>query len=785
MRVIAAWEGREPPAGRRARSRHSGVGFAIFALVAVVAVLPGLPQAPAAAAECANSAFRTGPSAHLPDCRAYEQVSPAEKASEDAFGEGGLSQAAGTGDEIAYTSKNVFAQSPGAGVETAYLGMRGAEGWSTIALSPRVSLPVPGDSVSYAFSADLSQAVLKVPLQALTPEAPEGVYNLFVRDAEGGYALVTASPPSVAIPAGCDTCYLEHDVPVFTGASSDFTHVAFEANESLLTTPAYPADPDGEAENLYESNLSEPPGQRVHPVGVLPDGTLAAGGAQPGAGGGNFNAEAIEHVEHAVSADGSRIVFTAQADGGEPDAQQGGLHELYDRIGGPAGRTIEASAPAAGAGASKCKTPNHNCKAEPAQFWDASEDGSSVLFTSRAELTEQSNTGPAVTEGENAGEDLYSYNVDEEKLTDLTPDSKDPDGANVQGFVAASSDASSVYFVARSVLAGKNAEGDQPTAGKDNLYLIRDAGHEGGSTVFVATLAEPEGEALGDSADWTAIPEDSQAYATPDGLHLAFTSVAPLTGYDNEDQYTEQPDKEVFEYSATSGRLECGSCNSDPSIRPGGNAFIGREIAAQSEGRSPLYEPRALSGEGNRLFFSSSDSLTPESATHYVKVYEFEEGAIHLISGGVSESNDIFMDASEDGDDVFFATSQPLTPSDHDEASDVYDARVQGGLPAALSSAPASCEGEGCLPSQSPPPAFARPDTVLSDNGNLPTQSVAAARSSKPPAPPTRAERLAKALRACARERKPRRGACRRLAERRYGRAKTPADPHRSSTHAR
>jgi hypothetical protein len=754
----------------------------IVVVVGAAAGLAGAPSARAQAEECPNAAYRTGPSAHLPDCRAYEQVSPAEKGGEDAFGEGSYSQAAEvkgaegeSNPEIAYTSKNVFAGSPGAGVQTAYRASRESAGWLTEPLTPRVLAPLPADSLSYDFSGDLSQTVVKVP-ETLTPEAPERVYDLFDRDAAGGYSLITAAAPSVPIPAGCETCYFEHDVPAFAGASSDFTHVIFEANESLRTTPSYPADPNGEVEDVYESNLDEPAAQRVHPVGILPDGTLASG-AQPGAGGGNINAEGIQHIDHAISADGSHILFTAAADEGTAgEKNQLGLHELYDRIDGPNGKTIEVSAPATGAEAPHCPGGlGKRCKAEPAQFWEASEDGSVVLFTSKAKLTKMSDTGPEVQGEENPGDDLYRYDVQAEKLEDLTPDFTDSDGASVQGVVGASSDGSLVYFVAQGVLAGKNAEGEEPAAGKDNLYRITYEGPGKRATAFIATLAEPDEEALGDSQDWTAIPEDAQAYVTPNGEHLAFTSIMPLTGYENEDQYTEQPDKEVFEYSApvkqggteAPERLECASCNPDRNKRPVGSAFIGSEIAAQSEATNPLYQTRALNEEGTRLFFSSADALVPEADTPYVKVYEYEGGAIHMISGGAAESNDIFMDSSPTGDDVFFATAQPLTPSDHDQATDVYDARVDGGFQYAISSA-APCEGEGCLPPLGAPATFAHPGSTLNGTGNLAAQGVAPAHTSKPPAL-TRALKLAKALKACRRKPKHRRAACERLARRRYG----------------
>jgi hypothetical protein len=758
---------------------------AVCLACALSGALAAVTVPPARAEECPNAGLRTGASAHLPDCRAYELVSPAEKDSEDAFGEGALAHATASGTALAYTSKDVFAQSPGASVETAYVASSESGEWLTSALAPRVLQPLPGDTVTYPeFSSDLSQAVLRVPLEALTAEAIPGVYNLYLRGASGGYSLITAAAPSEAVPGGCDTCYGDHDVPAFAGASSDLTHVIFEANERLLTTPSYPTDPE-HREDLYESDLAEPAGQRVHPVGVLPDGTLASD-AQPGAGGGNVNAEEIAHLDHAISSDGSRILFTAEADEGAPAPAQHGLRELYDRIGGPAGRTIEISTPAAGALASQCTTPNDNCKPEPAQFWDAAEDGSVVLFTSKAELTPKSNTGPMKRGEANRGNDLYSYDLEDETLTDLTFDAGDANGAEVQGVLGASSTGSDVYFVAHGALTGANGRGVKPIAGKDNLYVYE---AQGARTVFIATLAEPPEEEEpsaegapphgGDSADWTSIPEESQAYVTPGGSYVAFTSLLGLTGYDNEDQQTEQPDKEVFEYDAPSELLQCASCNPDPGTRPIGNAFIGREIGAQSERIGPLYQPRALSGEGNRVFFSSSDSLLAESGTPYVKVYEFEDGAVHLISGGSSEDNDIFMDASESGDDVFFASAQALA-ADADDATNVYDARVDGGHPPPPAPPP-GCQGEGCLPAETPAMQFVHPGSLLEGVGNV---GVEAARSSKPPAKTTtltRAQKLARALKACKREPKRKRAACIKLAERRYGPKKRSNSAHRSS----
>src|SRR5271168_1411954 len=158
----------------------------------------------------------------------------------------------------------------------AYQATRSAVGWQTTALTPPTpQAPINSKAeVAYAFSEDLSGTILRVPLQQLTTSAPAGVYNLFLRQPGGGYSLVTASAPAEPPQSGCTLCFEEEDVPAFAGASSDFGHVIFEANDSLVA-----GAPGGGVENLYEA-VSE----HVRLVGVLPDGTIPEQGATAGGG---------------------------------------------------------------------------------------------------------------------------------------------------------------------------------------------------------------------------------------------------------------------------------------------------------------------------------------------------------------------------------------------------------------------------------------------------------------------------------------------------------------------
>ena len=646
--------------------------------------------ASSAMAACPNAGLRIGESAGLPDCRAYEQVSPAEKGGFAAYpSQATPAQVSRTGDAIAYLSYQAFPGSKGnTALFAAHVSTRTASGWKTEEWTPGVpkASVLSNYSVGYQFSEDLSQAVLQVPLVPLTPEAAPNIYNLFLRHPDGTYSLVNSTRPAMSAEEVCGTelltCFEFVDVSAYAGASQDFSHVLFESTAQLTSEAPGPF-----VENLYESV-----GGKVKLVGILPDG-LPAANSTAGAGSSAFYSDSSQsidkRVEHSMSQDGTHVVFQAPADGGMPDPAQSELVEVYDRGGGQ--ETVEVSAPAPGA-TPAVATP------EPATFWAASEDGSRVFFTSAAELTTESNTGAA-----NSGEDLYEYNIQTKHLADLSIDTNPEDsaGAMVRGVVGVSSDGSYVYFVADGVF-----DPGKGVAGKPNLYVVQN----GGSPVFIATLNSagtcelPENQSA-DSCDWTQFPAEVEADVAPDGRHLAFMSTMSLptdnfpTGYQNVDQKTGEADTVVYEYAAPTseepeGHLMCASC--DPSgARPIGNALLGgiaNSALTPEPGvlkyrglSSPFYRVHALSDDGHRLFYS-----TPSSSTLlFERVYEYEVngegtcrtvgGCQYLLSGGGGES-DQFLGTSGTGDDVYLTSASKLVTADNDNVRDVYDARVNGGL---------------------------------------------------------------------------------------------------------
>jgi hypothetical protein len=232
---------------------------------------------------------------------------------------------------------------------------------------------------------------------------------------------------------------------------------------------------------------------------------------------------------------------------------------------------------------------------------------------------------------------------------------------------------------------------------------------------FIATLLATDNDAgLHKLGVWRAAPGDRLAQATPDGRFLAFESRAPISGYDSTIVAGEDcagnvgvigvgtPQCfEVFEYDAQEETLICASC------RPTGERPLGPSNLALIGGREASFpQPHNLppAGEG-RLFFESQDTLTlADTNGHIQDVYEWEpqgvgkctraKGCLALISSGTSPKDSHFFDASKTGNDAFFLTRAALVPQDIDGGFlDVYDARVDGGIPEVLNP---PCEGQAC-----------------------------------------------------------------------------------------
>jgi hypothetical protein len=624
-------------------------------------------------------------------------------------------------------------------------------GWKQVDIDPS------GYANEYvALSGDLSVGVLATSelvreYEYLPPEAPAGYYNLYRRSIGGSppglpgtFEPLVATMPEDRGPGEFSTVLNGKLSPKglgFGGGNAGtevvraFSHLLFEANAALPSTPTAPEGSKSE-NNLYDSV-----GGRLYLVNVLPGGTAEAN-ATFGRQGPSENGIESPETSNAISADGSRIYWSAveavehvlgPSEGG--NGKKTGIEErpkaLYVRE--------NDTQPESPIEDGECTVPTDACtvqvdRAEPrlgpsggGQFWAASSNGAEVFFTDENRLTRGSTAAPGMP-------DLYEYDLEapeEERLSDLSIPAKGREGvhADVQGVVGTSEDGSYVYFVADGALTeGENAEDKKPVENQPNLYLS----HEG-VTTFIATLSSEDGDFTGggggNDGDWQADPGHRTAEVTPGGHSVVFMSRQGFTGYDNlleNDEHKKVSLTEVFVYDSDTGRIMCASCN------PSGEAPVSsptfptssQDIARIWGSFLPIsesladYQPRVISDDGSRVFFDSIEPLVPQDTNGLLDVYEWERegagscreapGCIYLLSSGLSTDNSYLVDTSASGNDAFFVTRARLVKGDRSDYDELYDARVDGNV----SPEEAVCSGTGCQGVPPAAPVFATPASV-------------------------------------------------------------------------
>jgi DNA-binding beta-propeller fold protein YncE len=698
-----------------------------------------------------NEALRAeSNSLFLPDCRAYEQVTPTRK---NGALIGNISfvgiqpDLAANGERVIAGSIQCFAGATscnaqhGDGVGSPYSFARTAGGWQTTPLAPPATQFAP--ATTWAYGADSGAALFSMS----TP--PQGEDDFYLRRPSDGSFLDIgpntppeqgAQGPKGGGPGGgkwAITADLSHfvwptparwpfDATAGEGAASVYEY-AGAANQPLLVGVGGPNDGPGSTDLISACGTE---------LGVNSNSN------QPGQ----------------LSADGRIVFFTAGACATGSGANAGvpvPAATLYARVEGelPTAHTVLISAPSpseCGSGGAPDEIACRAAAAKPAdaRFEGASADGTLAYFTSTQQLTddasEDSAGGDSAYQGSGCstttgpgGCNLYLYDSAQpagHHLTAVSAAAAPGAEPRVQGVIALSPDGSHVYFVAQGVLAANpGANGEEAMAGADNLYVYqRDAAHPAGQLAFIAALP------ASDSREWNVNP-GLPANVTPDGRFLLFVSHGALT----PDETSRSGAKQVFRYDATEEELDrvsigargfndngnrstatpcnlANDCSEDATIVPGNTGFASRTNPS-------------ISNDGSRAFFTSPLALTPgalddqpigaeEGAPIYAQnVYEWQadgtevdgritceeaSGCVSLISdgrdtslnrgtsitctpGGGTPSSTCLLGADASGENVFFTTTSQLVPSDTDTALDYYDARINGGF--AKPAAPQIC----------------------------------------------------------------------------------------------
>lgn len=187
----------------------------------------------------ASPGFRT----FLPDCRAYEMVTPPYKGGSSV----GVSD---KGQLISADGSHLIARSFGgfAGTENnehgnglfnsgIYLFTRTSSGWTTEALAPSASVVSHGEFI--AASADFNRTLWSLNVQSGSNEEilnPRQVpYNLAIRE-------LTSNGKAHFLPVGPEQPGTGHEFFVFAGASDDLGHVLFELAGGSGPRKAWPGD---------------------------------------------------------------------------------------------------------------------------------------------------------------------------------------------------------------------------------------------------------------------------------------------------------------------------------------------------------------------------------------------------------------------------------------------------------------------------------------------------------------------------------------------------------------
>ena len=680
-----------------------GVLFSPVAVIATLTLTAALPSSALAYATVEGPPTFSSASG-LPDGRVYEQVSPANKngneagagSSNNQVGIAHYALAAPEGNSMLFEGTGPMGETASA-LNLYFVATRTVHGWVTRSILPRTqqsaaeALELQVQPVHLDPSPDLSHVMIAARKGSFSapPNAECGERQLYLSGPDPFTPATWLDRPEIAN-AG-EACGEEGEAGAPVGGTPDFSTVYFTFPGTLL-----PED----ASRVAGWGFYEDAEGMVREAGVLPDGHIDPFGAVPAASG---YGRALDGNQ--VSADGSRAFFVS------PDPASGSSEpvELYVREGGaktvlvsrdtllPEVGGLPASAPG---GVVPMLNPTEQdpiIRETPnASGSDvfASPDGVQAFFQSEDKLTPDAPEGPPA----NVSPKTYGFDVDAGSLTYLP---------GVSGhIVATDEDGSSLAFVNTSV-----------SPARLDLWS---AGPDGGTVTPIVQLPE-EGV--------------SEARMSSDGSVVVFVTSSTL----DEGNFNSGGRRQIYRYNAQTNVLGCVSC-SPPGHTPASNVVMSPLRASEVGGLPPagMVDERGVSADGDRIFFDTADPLVPQATnTGASDVYEWENGVVYLISRGKSPENSYFLDNSEDGSDVFFATSEGLVPGDTDGAYDVYDARIPqpGDNPP---SAAVPCEGSVCQgPPSVPSPLGAPASATFSGLGNIAPEQTATPPAAKTTTPKT------------------------------------------------
>jgi hypothetical protein len=626
-----------------------------------------VPVAPAGAGGggCPNAAFRTGPSAGLPDCRAYEQLTPVEKEGAQEpfhYGGGNISKyglAAEAGGRFVFETLGTDYFPGPSGGQGPYLFSREEGGaWSILTgdAQPEAGVEVYEPQV---FSADLTQVALAATVRTSEATGSAGEVQYKVGPVGGPYALVKAIPKKFV--------GVGHEPQGWIAGDSSMSKLVLATSDHELLGPStgtksgldlyeYTA-----AGGLVQLNVSG-----GEPASGEPASTIGSCGAKivRGLEDGDLEQIGTASSPHSLSSEGSRVFF--EADPGKRCGEE--PSHLYMRVDGS--ETVDLGA---------------------RSFRAANAEGTELLLES------DTGTGEA---------SLYDT---EKKLPTPLPGLENLP-LEPEGRVMVASDLSAVYSFEQGALFrydinARKAErlfgvshGSELTATPDGRYVYFH-GAVGGLPGGAAISSEKPSRGAGGPGSGTS--EEALQLYRYDSREGVVQCISCASSYDP------QPREPAFLYdSASAHPLINGGLPLDVSVSGNGEfAFFTTPAALVKEdidGEIGI-ETCVNAAEGGLETCEYGDVGAQTSPSSDIYEWRAEgvngcaqlAGCVALISGGRGGYKALLLGSADEGKDVYIYTREQLGPRDVDTAGDVYDVRV-GGTPAGPVVRPTECEANSC-----------------------------------------------------------------------------------------
>ena len=756
-------------------------------------------------------------SQNLPDCRAYETVTPQEKNAallgRAFFGFDPLISR--DGSKVITSSVGCFGGSPSCIGQrrpsdgAPYEFQRTPSGWTTHPLAP--PLDALGGAETYTtWAADPNTGTTL--FSALTPN-PNQQEDLWIQNANGEFVQVGPLEEEGRYQGSVSAQQIAQSSYVATADLSHFVYTALHSSWAF--------DHTANKHGLYEYAGTG----KTHPlmVGVK-------GGYQNGENHelisvcstdlGNEAAFSLAKLHGSLSQSGRTVYFEAQGrDAGEcainsEPATAPAATQVWARVDGEVEGAahsvlISAATGEKGSGCISAECQKNSVQAPAdAHFEAATPDGSGVVFASAQQLTDGASQGgsnlyesvcaePCGTPGEEpsaAARQLFD-------VSEAQGGAKPAEGPQVLGLEALSPDGSHVYFVAEGVLTGaeENHNHEHAENKAPNLYVFaRDAAHPKGHVAFIATLTPSDCE-----TNWCPQERGGVANVTPDGRFLVFTSQRALTA----DNTRGEGPAQVYEYDAQAGALTRVSVGQDgynddgnegqrgtPLAGPfAGDAKIVKALTTLNGHTAPARSDPTMSDDGSFVFFESPVALAPGALNDVLdgflngesdkplfaeNFYEYHGGHVHLLASVSSDQvlrpAATLLGSDVSGANVFFGSFDSLVPEDVDSELDYYDAHIcsEASPCSAPRVPPGQCGEGGCQGSGSGSQSYGAPASESpSGAGNLAVSPAAPIVKPKVrTAAQVRAEKLARALRACRRKHNhKKRAACEKTARKAFG----------------